>query len=174
MCIGISIKAETSLSLEPKSENLTSHAVYGIIAERNVFSLRPAASMESPSVALARVPKQDLVLTGLADLNSTRCAIFMVMEPPKAPFYFTLHDGQGNEWLEIRVIDAAKSAVVAVLKRPIMRFRKTGVEVLLSMQTSGINNVPAMFQNVSTSPADVPPQGDYAPAKGAMYSDERE
>ena len=75
------------------------------------------------------------MLIGLVDLDSCRCALFTVAEPGKAAVHFLLHEGEKNEWLEIRSINAKDGTVKALLKKPVARMRAVGAEVVLSFPT---------------------------------------
>lgn len=108
---------------------------YRSIVSRNTFGVK--ATTVAPNQPQPLPPKQDLVLAGLAGLEPRPCAVFMVNEPGKAPECFVLHPGESNEWLEVRAIDSRKGTVTAVLKKPFVRVRSVGVEVVLSMKVHG-------------------------------------
>ena len=93
-----------------------------------------------PELAQPVPPAQDLVLTGLMDNGATPRALFEVIEPDRPTVRFALSDGESNDWLEIRSIDVANDAVVAVLKKPVVRARNAGVEIVLSSETHGMKN----------------------------------
>ena len=112
---------------------------YRAIVKRNVFGLTP---IPSPSALLEPTvePKQDLLLTGLVCVDSLRCALFIVVEPGKPNSYFMLNEGGQNEWLECQSVNLKSSTVKVLLKKPVMRIRNVGVEVILSFQSHGQQN----------------------------------
>jgi hypothetical protein len=89
------------------------------------------------AVPLATPPKQDLVLTDLTGPDSAPSAPFTITEPDKASTRFTIHAGEQNEWLEVRSIDLKNDTVKAVLKKPVVRIRNAGTEVVLSFPIHG-------------------------------------
>ncbi len=124
---------------EAGSEKTPTVALYQTIAERNAFGLKPAPPVLPPSQPILE-PKQDLLLTGVTSLGNKRLAFFMVEEPGQLPLYFTLAEGQQNDWLEVRSIDSQLGTVKALLKKPVMRIRSVGAEVILSFQAHGAKN----------------------------------
>ncbi len=110
---------------------------YDVIAERNSFALQPpvpAPSSSQPTV----VPKEDLFLTGLSGLASSRCAFFMISGPGGPSSCFALQEGEQNEWLEIRAINFENATVKALLKKPVIRARGVGSEIVFSFQAHGM------------------------------------
>ena len=87
--------------------------------------------------SLATPPKQDLVLTGLTGPDSTPSALFTITEPDKSSTSFTIHPGEQNEWLDVRSIDLKNDTVKAILKKPVVRIRNAGAEVVLSFPIHG-------------------------------------
>jgi hypothetical protein len=117
-----------------------SSAPYSRIVERNCFELKPPAAVPSCSEP-AKPPTEDLLLTGLtAGLTDKGCALFEIVDPGKPPSYFALHEGEQNEWLELRSINVRDQTVRAVLRKPVVRARATGVEIILSFPTHGIRS----------------------------------
>jgi hypothetical protein len=82
-------------------------------------------------------PKQDLVLTGLTGPDSAPSALFTITEPDKSSTSFTIHPGEQNEWLDVRSIDLKNDTVKAILKKPVVRIRNAGTEVVLSFPIHG-------------------------------------
>ncbi len=105
---------------------------YQVIAERNAFALKPDQPSD-PAVSTTP-PTEDLSLTGLCSLYSVRCALFTVTDPGKPPTYFKLAEGEQNGWLEVLSVDVENGTVKALLKKPVMRIRNAGVEVLISVE----------------------------------------
>jgi hypothetical protein len=107
---------------------------YQVIVERNVFALKPAPPPSAPAVP-ALPPKEDLFLTGLMNgFDSAGFALFMVTVPGQPPLYFTLAEGEQNDWLEVLSVDVKNGTVKARLNKPVMRIRNVGVEVVLSFE----------------------------------------
>jgi hypothetical protein len=91
------------------------------------------AAVAGPSPA----PKEDLLLTGLSGLGPNRCAVFAITRPGEADSSFTLHEGEENDWLKVLSVDLQKGRVKAILKRPVVRIRNIGAEVILSFDVHG-------------------------------------
>ena len=110
---------------------------YHVIMERNSFGLQPpvpARSSSQPTV----VPKEDLFLTGVSGFTSNRCAFFMLAKPGGLSSCFALQEGEQNEWLEVRAINLENATVKAILKKPVIRARGVGAEIILSFQAHGM------------------------------------
>src|SRR5258708_27733308 len=125
-------------SLAPRGltpETGANKAVYSRqgILEKNPFALNPPP-------APVEDPKEDLLLTGVVG-GTTPFALFKVTEPSKRPVSFTMAKGEQNEWLQVESIDVDSGTVIALLKKPVVRIRNVGVEVVLSFQTHGINRI---------------------------------
>ncbi len=123
---------------------------YHVIVERNAFGLRPPAPAPASSQP-AVVPKEDLFLTGLAGFASSRRALFMLSEPGGPSSRFALREGEQNEWLKVRAINLENSTVTALLKKPVVRARGVGTEIVFSFQAHGVA-IPTL------SPAPPPPE----------------
>jgi hypothetical protein len=113
---------------------------YQVIVERNVFALKPAPPPSAPAAPAAPAvpPKEDLFLTGLCNLYSGGCALFMVAEPGKPSTYFKLAEGEQNDWLEVLSVDVKNGTVKARLKKPVMRIRNVEADVLISFDAHGV------------------------------------
>ena len=109
---------------------------YRAISERNIFGLKLLPVVNAPQIVAINAV-HDLVLTGLCDLGGIRRAMFQVIEPGKPTSSYVLQEGEQNEWLEIRSIDAGNGRVTVFLKKPVMRIRNAGIEVVLSFQIHG-------------------------------------
>jgi hypothetical protein len=110
----------------------------------NLFSdADPSGLMPSaPNKQSVNAPDQDLVLTGVVgDFGSGSSAMFRIAEASGRCSQFTLREYEQNEWLEIRRIDLHKGIVHAVLKKPCIRIRSVGAEVMLSFKTHGQRNL---------------------------------
>ena len=77
-------------------------------------------------------------MTGLGG----RRAMFMVTEPGQPPVYFSLWEATQNAWLEVLSVDLANGTVKARLKRPVVRIRSVGAEVVLSFAAHGVQPPP--------------------------------
>lgn len=108
---------------------------YAVIAARNIFGLQPISPPSSDTAPLPSPPKEDLQLTGLISSDSTRCAMFRVVATGKPSISFSLAEGETNDWLKVLSVDAADQTVKVSLKRPVMRIRAVGVDVLLAIHT---------------------------------------
>jgi hypothetical protein len=119
-------EAQANKTVIEKPANL-----YQTIIERNLFALQPDPSPSAPAVS-TEPPTEDLSLTGLmSDFGSVGSAFFMVTAPGKPPVYFTLAEGEQNDWLEVLSVDVKHGTVKARLKKAVMRIRNVGVEVLI-------------------------------------------
>ena len=58
------------------------------------------------------------------------------------PVYFTLREGEENDWLVVRAVNLAEGTVTVCLKQPMMRIRNLGVEVVLSFDAHGVKTPP--------------------------------
>jgi hypothetical protein len=96
----------------------------------------PTLSADIPS-ALATAPREDLLFTGFSGLGSNRYAMFAITRPDEADFSFMLQEREQNEWLEVLSIDPQNGTVKVILKKPVVRIRNTGVEVILSFEIHG-------------------------------------
>jgi len=115
-------------------EPVSSVTPYRAIAERNMFNLQPAPP-PSPEPALpSPPPTEDLQLTGLCDLFSLRSASFKIVVAGQPPTCFTLAEGAQNAWLEVLSVSMSDHAARIRLKKPFVRIRSLGVEVLLRFQ----------------------------------------
>lgn len=132
----------------PASEaelNESSDSPGGVSASQSGAGLdaTPTEAVETPDApadsqsAPAAPPNEDLVLTGLSGFGDRPSALFAIMLPEKPDLHFMLHEGDENEWLKVLSVDAPHGRVKAILKRPVMRVRKTGVEVILSFNVHG-------------------------------------
>jgi hypothetical protein len=110
---------------------------YHVIMERNSFGLQPPVPAPSSSQPTL-VPKEDLFLTGLSGFASNRCAFFMLAEPGGRSSCFALQEGEQNEWLEVRAINLENATVKALLKKPVVRARGVGAEIIFSFQAHGV------------------------------------
>jgi hypothetical protein len=119
------------------TNTLDSSDCYHVITERNSFGLQPPVPAPSSSQPTA-VPKEDLFLTGLSGFASNRCAFFMLAEPGGLSSCFALQEGEQNEWLEVRAINLENATVKALLKKPVVRARGVGAEILFSFQAHGV------------------------------------
>lgn len=99
-------------------------------------SVTDAKSLTPPPPASVEDPKEDLLFTGMVD-GTPPVALFEVTEPGKRPVSFTLAESEQNEWLAIESIDINGGTVKARLKKPVVRIRNVGAEVLLSFQIHG-------------------------------------
>lgn len=106
---------------------------YEVIVDRNVFGLQPAPPPVVPAVP-EPPPNGDLSLTGLCDLNCIRSAFFSVLEAGHVADGFVLSEGEANEWLEVLAVDTASGTAKVRLKKPVVRIRSVGVEVVLSLE----------------------------------------
>ena len=116
---------------------LASPDYYHVIMERNSFGLNPPVPAPSSSQPTA-VPKEDLFLTGVSGYASNRCAFFMLVEPGGLSSRFALQEGEQNEWLEVRAINLENATVKALLKKPVVRARGVGAEIVFSFQAHGV------------------------------------
>ncbi len=82
-------------------------------------------------------PKEDLRLTGLIEIKGGRMALFTVTEPGKPNSYFTVCEGEQNDWLEVKSVNVKEGTIKARLKKPVVRERRIGVEVPLSLHDDG-------------------------------------
>src|SRR5689334_15675771 len=120
-----------------ETNTLTGPDRYHVIGERNCFDLKPPAPV--PSAAQPDiVPTEDLFLTGLSKFPSNQCAYFMLTGPGGRISYFILREGEQNEWLEVRDINYKSETVKALLKKPVVRARSVGTEIVLSFQAHGL------------------------------------
>ena len=110
---------------------------YHVIMERNSFGLQPPVPAPSSSQPTA-VPKEDLFLTGVSGFTSNRCAFFMLAKPGGPSSCFALQEGEQNEWLEVRAINLENATVKALLKKPVVRARGVGTEIVFSFQAHGV------------------------------------
>lgn len=110
---------------------------YHVIMERNSFGLNPPVPVMSSSQPTA-VPKEDLFLTGVSGFASNRRAFFMLAEPGGLSSCFALQEGEQNEWLEVRAINLENATVKALLKKPVVRARGVGTEIVFSFQAHGV------------------------------------
>jgi hypothetical protein len=111
---------------------------YHAIVERNAFGLKPAVPATAAAAPLE--PGGDLLLTGLVEFAGRRQALFMVAEPGKPPSYFSLGEGQQNEWLEVKSVKVREGTVKVILKKRAVQMQNLGVEVVLSLAANGIKN----------------------------------
>ena len=111
---------------------------YHVIAERNAFALKTPPPPPAPASIVE--PLEDLVLTGLIEIENCREALFTLTEPAKPPSYFTMREGAQNQWLEVRSVNSRQGTAKIVLKKPVARSRVVGVEVELSFRTNGQKN----------------------------------
>lgn len=116
------------------TNTLDSSDSYRVIMERNSFGLQPPMPSSSQSTA---VPKEDLFLTGVSGFASNHCAFFMIIGPG-GPSGFALQEGEQNEWLKVRAINLENATVKALLKKPIVRARGVGAEIVFSFQAHGM------------------------------------
>jgi len=92
-----------------------------------------AVLLPVPASSLAvSEPTEDLLLTGLSGLGKGRSALFTVWETGQTPSHFILHEGEQNEWLEVQSINLQDNTVKGRLKRPVVRMRTVGAEVVIS------------------------------------------
>jgi hypothetical protein len=133
----------THLSGAPdaKSGRTDGTATFRAITERNLFALTPAPPGIVSSEALPQ-PAADLLLTGLIDLEPVRSALFRLTEPGRPPLYFAVTEGGQNDWLEMLAVDVTHGTVRVRLKRPVVRIRQVGVEVVMSFRMHGAVNSP--------------------------------
>lgn len=110
---------------------------YHVIMERNSFGLQPPVTAPS-SLQATLVPKEDLFLTGVSGFASNRCAFFMLAEPGGLSSCFALQEGEQNEWLKVRAINFENATVKALLKKPVVRARGVGAEIVFSFQAHGV------------------------------------
>lgn len=108
---------------------------YQVIVERNMFNLQPVPPLPPQPASPPSPPKEDLLLTGLCDLSSARLASFKIAVAGQPPACFTLAEGAQNEWLEVSSVNVTDQTVKIRLKKPVIRIRSVGVEVLLTFQT---------------------------------------
>jgi hypothetical protein len=112
-----------------------------VISESDPFRLKQSV-IGVPAPQPPSAPDQDLILTGvIGDFGSGSSATFRIAEAGGSYSHFTLRENEQNEWLEIRAIDVQNKVVCAVLKRPCIRIRSVGAEVLLSFKTHGQSNL---------------------------------
>jgi hypothetical protein len=116
------------------TNTLASPDRYHVIMERNSFGLQPPVPSSSQSTV---APKEDLFLTGVSGFASNRCAFFMVTGLG-APSCFALQEGEQNEWLKVRAINFENATVKALLKKPMIRARGVGAEIVFSFQAHGV------------------------------------
>jgi hypothetical protein len=96
----------------------------------------PGSSVAVLSEAMP-APSDDLLLIGLNGLGSKYSAFFMIKRPGEPDYRFSLREGEQNDWLDVISIDPANGMVKAILKRPVVRIRKVGTEVILSFKIHG-------------------------------------
>ena len=60
-----------------------------------------------------------------------------VTRPGEVISNFTLREQEQNEWLQVLSIDPQNGTVNAILKRPVVRIRNAGAEVVLSFKVHG-------------------------------------
>jgi hypothetical protein len=94
----------------------------------------PSPQPQPPSALPAPPPKEDLLVTGLCDLFSARSASFRIVEAGHPPTSFTLAEGERNDWLEVLSVNTPNQTVQVRLKKPVVRVRSVGVEVVLKLQ----------------------------------------
>jgi hypothetical protein len=95
-------------------------------------------SAGSSDVAPAPVaPDEDLLLAGMVGVGSEPRAFFEVTRPGEVISNFTLREQEQNEWLQVLSIDPQNGTVNAILKRPVVRIRNVGAEVVLSFKVHG-------------------------------------
>ena len=124
------------LIAQGETNTLASPDCYHVIMERNSFGLQP--SVPSSSSQFAVVPKEDLFLTGVSGFASNRCAFFMITGPGGLSSCFALQEGEQNEWLKVRAINLENATVKALLKKPVVRARGVGAEIVFSFQAHGV------------------------------------
>jgi phage host-nuclease inhibitor protein Gam len=56
--------------------------------------------------------------------------------------YFAVTEGGQNDWLEMLAVDVTHGTVRVRLKRPVVRIRQVGVEVVMSFRMHGAVNSP--------------------------------
>jgi hypothetical protein len=110
---------------------------YHVIMERNSFALQPPVPSLSSSQSTG-APKEDLFLTGVSGFASNRCAFFMLAKPGGLSSGFALQEGEQNEWLKVRAINFENATVKALLKKPVVRARGVGAEIVFSFQAHGV------------------------------------
>jgi hypothetical protein len=87
---------------------------YQVIADRNVFNLKPPLSATPPEPPPPPVPK--ITLTGITSILGNRRALLKVQEPPQPPqaareVSYILAEGQRDGDIEILAIDEAAGSV---------------------------------------------------------------
>jgi hypothetical protein len=117
------------------TNTLASSDCYHVIMERNSFGLQPPVPSSSQSTG---APKEDLFLTGVSGFASNRCAFFMLAESGGLSSCFALQEGEQNEWLKVRAINFENATVKALLKKPVVRARGVGAEIVFSFQAHGV------------------------------------
>jgi hypothetical protein len=125
------------LSVYGGTNALPSPHDYGVIAERNSFALQPPGLSPSSSQPTL-TPREDLFLTGLSKVSSSRYAFFKLTTPGGLSSNFALREGEQNEWLEIQAINFEDATVKAILKKPVVRARGVGTEIIFSLQAHGV------------------------------------
>ena len=106
-----------------------------VIPERNAFGLKATTPTRAAGETVE--PLEDLVLNGVIEVATCRQAVFMLVEPGKAPSFFTVREGEQNQWLEVRSVNGREGTVKVVLKKPLASVRTVGVEVVFSFEAAG-------------------------------------
>ena len=117
------------------TNTLDSSDYYHVIMERNSFGLQPPVPSSWEPTA---VPKEDLFLTGVSGFASNRCAFFMIRGSGGPSSCFALQEGEQNEWLKVLAINFENATVKALLKKPVLRARGVGAEIVFSFQAHGM------------------------------------
>lgn len=120
---------------------------YRSIAARNVFGLRALVKRANPEASTASASKPDLILTGACSIGDVRYAIFKLVEPAKPVVFFTLKEGEQNDWLEVLSIDAPSSRVNVRLKQPVMRMQKAGIDAIITFESNPVHKPLLDMQN---------------------------
>jgi len=113
---------------------------YLAIVERNVFGLKAAPPVSVPSPAATMEPQEDLLLTGLIEMAGSRRALFELVGPGKHTSFFTMREGEQNEWMEVKSVNIRENTVNALLKKPLARSRNVGAELVISFQNDARKN----------------------------------
>ncbi len=93
----------------------------------------PLGKAVPESGTVTDAPTEDLTLVGILGSGAALQGLFALTTPQGGGQRFALAAGGQNEWLEVRSIDPQRDVVTVLLKRPVVRVRNVGVEVLLRL-----------------------------------------
>ncbi|MDR3456239.1 MAG: hypothetical protein P4N60_02240 [Verrucomicrobiae bacterium] len=110
---------------------------YKTIMARNIFGLTPSdPNPSSPKVPVEPVLlRRDLIMNGLFKVGAISCALFVITDAGKPAEKFCLSEGEQNDWLELKRVNAITGSATIFLKQPVMRIQHARSEVVLSIET---------------------------------------